>query len=369
MKHSNLLKLGINITLLIALFFILFIVAINIIKFVDYFSQVKNVITSAEKNGEIKTVNSDMNNINIDHNRLKYDPSRSYLAEELGYKNDLFDLDGSEWGEGINIMLVGSDKNSFSFGKARSDVIIVFRITSSGRILSISIPRDSLIVIKGGKWSGSYDKIGHCLYWGGMDNLKKSVEDILGSPIYKVAIIDNFINFEAFLAIVGGMKIDKELEGRLGIQWIRNREFRDGDIGRCKRQQVFLKRAVIKLWKMSKNGSYLYSGFFYDMFRSIIYTDLTRDEFLKIIYILKKNRFNPADDFLTGVLPGSFGRYDSKLLNHKNVVCWNLDEKFLENLRFLLYSNSDSYKYIMAKKAGFMDFFNADFTGYFKAKK
>jgi len=330
-------------------------------KFFDYYFQVKKVIKSASEKNNISIVKSDLNN--IESNYLPaYDLNKSYTASQLGFINDLYNLDGSEWGEGVNFMLVGSDKDSKVVDKARSDVIIVFRICTNGKILSISIPRDTLVVVNDDRWAGSYDKIGHSLYWGGMDNLKKNVEDLLGSPIYKVAIVDNFTNFEAFLAIIGGLKIDKNLGGKLGVQWIRNRNFKDGDIERCKRQQVFIKSAVIKLWKMSNKGNYIYSSFFYDMFKEIIYSDITKDDFLKIVYLLRKNKFNPDKDFLTGLLPGSFDRYDSKLLKRNNLVCWKLDEDFMKNLRFLLYSNNDSYKIIMSNKASFNDFVKEDIT-------
>ena len=159
------------------------------------------------------------------------------MGLEFRFINSIYNINSSEWCDGINILLIGSDKKNFNHEKARSDVIILLRIINNGKILSISIPRDTLIKITDGKWAGYDDKIGHSLYWGGIDNLKKNVEKLIGSPIYRIAIVDNFKNFEAFLAVMGGIKIDKKLIGKIGIRWIRNRNFKDGDIERCKRQQ------------------------------------------------------------------------------------------------------------------------------------
>ena len=103
----------------------------------------------------------------------------------MGFKNNLYDLDGSEWGDGINILIVGSDRKNFSAEKGRADVIIVLRIIKTGKILSISIPRDTLIKINSGKWKDKPDKIGHSFYWGGLENLKKSVE-IFWQALFKM---------------------------------------------------------------------------------------------------------------------------------------------------------------------------------------
>ncbi|MBN2546018.1 MAG: LCP family protein [Spirochaetes bacterium] len=278
-------------------------------------------------------------------------------AEELGYKNYLYEINGTEWGEGINILLVGSDKKFFIDSKARSDVIIILRINNKGKIISISIPRDTLITIKGGKWSGYKDKIGHSMYWEGLERLKKNVEDIINSPIYKVAVIDNFYNFELFLDIIGKVDIN-DFKKDTSISWIRNRNFKDGDIERCKRQQVFLKKSCIRLWEITKKGNYFYSNLIYDVLNKIIMTDLTKDEFKKILRHLKNNRFDPETDFYTGVMPGKFSKYDSKILKRNNLDCWVLDENVLNKIQFLFYSENTSLSF--AKKPGYFNFIEAD---------
>lgn len=360
MTQKELMVILKRIILYLILFFLLFIIMVNIFKLVRFIHKIDKVIKQTEKNdGEIFAIDSQFNELSI-NNDQSFDLDKAHYAEEIGYKDALFTLNGSEWGEGINILLVGSDKAFYIDDKARSDVIIILRINTLGQILSLSIPRDTLIKIKDGKWAGADDKIGHSLYWEGMDYLKKNVEELIGSPIYKVAIIDNLRNFEAFLAIIGGLDIDKHLEGKLGIQWIRNRNFKEGDVERCRRQQFFLKKAVEKIWRITKKGNYIYVNFLYDAIKMLIRTDITRNDFLAIIYSLRKNKFDPENNFLTAVLPGEMGRYDSLLINRNDLYCWIPDNKAVERLRFLFYSEDDTYKYMVEKKINFWSFIKID---------
>jgi len=284
-------------------------------------------------------------------------------AKELGYKNYLYEINGTEWGDGINILLVGSDKKSYFDRKARSDVIIILRINNKGKIMSISIPRDTLITIKEGRWLGCQDKIGHSLYWEGLERLKKNVEDIINSPIYKAAVIDNFYNFELFLEIIGNVDIN-EFKNDNSISWIRNRDFKDGDIERCKRQQVFLKKSCIKLWDITKKGNFFYSNLIYDVLSRIVMTDLTKDEFRKILHLLKANKFNPEKDFYTGVMPGAFGKYDSIILKRKDLDCWVLDKSVLNKIQFLFYTKNNSTAF--SKKASYLNLIESDIKYYFE---
>jgi anionic cell wall polymer biosynthesis LytR-Cps2A-Psr (LCP) family protein len=353
-----------KIVIMTILFFLGFILFINIFSVLDFGFKVKKVVDSTRNDIDISVIDSKLNKVNEDY--ILDEENKKHDAEELGFKNDLYDLDGSEWGDGINILLIGSDKKNFSVEKGRADVIMVLRITKTGKILSISIPRDTLIKINNGKWRGKPDKIGHSFYWGGLENLKKSVEDLLASPIQKVIIVDNFRSFEAFTAVLGGLKMDKELEGKTALQWIRNRNFRDGDIERCKRQELFLKKSAIKIWKMTKNGSYIYSYMFFDFLNKIVTTDLTKDDFKKIFYVLKKNNFNPEKDFLIGVLPGNFGKYNSVILRRKNLDCWNLDQKVINNMQFLFYSEKDNYEEFLNEDASIINFLKIDLSKFIK---
>ncbi len=344
--------------LIIIFSFIIFVVTINLIKLFTININVKKVL---------KTLNNDDNDFNYLNSEKKeinyFINDEGFTASKLGFKNYIYDINGSEWGQGVNILLIGSDKKSYKDNKARSDVIIILRIINSGKILSISIPRDTLVKINDGEWTGCDDKIGHSLYWGGIDNLKKNIEELIGSQICRIVIIDNFKNFEAFLTVIGGIKIDKKLIGSTGIQWIRNRNFKDGDIERCKRQQVFLKHSIIKLWKITNNGNYFYSNYFFNFLKRIIYTDLSNEEFNYILYILKKNKFNPSKDFLTGILPGRFSKYDSLLLKRNQLDCWLLDEEILKKIQFLFYSNDN---FLIQYNINYLSFLKINFKNLLK---
>lgn len=326
-------------------FFILFLFFVNAVKYLGYLLEIDRVVTFATKYQDKRIEKIENQYTEIEGEVAgQYDFNKAYPAQELGFIDYLTQINSSEWGDGINILIIGSDKKDFLEKKSRADVIIVMRINKQGKILSISIPRDTLVKVSPhSKFSkkDEYDKIGHSLYWDGLDGLKYSVENLLGSPIYRTIIIDNFRTFEAFLAIIGGVTIDKQLEGKLGIQWIRNRQFKFGDIERCKRQQVFLTKSVNKLWKISKKGSVVYSSLFFDHFKKLIDTDIEKKDFYNILYLLKKNQFNPEKDFHSCILQGNFGEYESRLFGNKKISCWILDKKIVEIIQFLFYSEID----------------------------
>ena len=181
-------------------------------------------------------------------------------------------------------------------------------------------------------------------------------------------IIDNFKNFEAFLAVIGGVYIDKKLEGETGIRWIRNRNFTDGDIERCKRQQVFLKNSTVKLWAITKKGRYFISSYFFDVFKRIIYTDLSKNDFNNILYVLKKNNFNPGEDFLTAVLPGEFGVYNSLILKRNELTCWFYDNEIVSKMQILFYSENEKIDFI-DQKITFASFIKLDLNKSLKNAK
>jgi anionic cell wall polymer biosynthesis LytR-Cps2A-Psr (LCP) family protein len=359
----SLLKITIFLFIIVIIFFIMF---VNFIKLMDFIVNIDTVLNNVSQEEEIPVLKNDF--IDSTDNTGDYTNTGAHTAVELGYKDQLSSLNGSEWGDGTNILIVGSDKKNFQISKSRADVIILIRVIKSGKIMSVSIPRDSLIKITEGRYSGNMDKIGHSLYWGGMENLKKNVEDLVGSPISKVVIIDNFKSFEAFLSIIGGVSIDKILDGKTGIQWIRNRTFKFGDIERCKRQQLFLEKAVAKIWKITKNGNYFYVNFFYDALKKIVLTDMSKEEFLNIIYTLKMNNFDPEKDMYTGVLSGKFSRYDSLLLKIKNLTCWIPDTQYIEKLNFLLYSDSNVNSSLNNKNINFISFLKLDVNSFFNNK-
>lgn len=293
---------------LIIFSFIVFLILVNIFRISLYMFEVNNVIGTALKEDEkqINVINNHYNDYKEDTSN--YDFNVAHSANQLNYV-DAFkngDLKNSDWDDGINILLTGSDKYNSHESRSRSDVIIIIRINRYGQLLSFSIPRDTLIEVTDSRGRKYQDKIGHSMYWSGLDGLKESVEKLIGSPIYRVVIIDNFRSFEAFLAILGGVDIDKHLEGKLGIQWIRNRTFRFGDIERCRRQQVFMKKAFTKLWKITKGGNYFISSVLFYNMRKVVQTDLTKDDFKKNLVFIENDKFYSGNRSFYRCITGTF---------------------------------------------------------------
>ncbi len=336
MDYKNLTSL-LRRTLILLLFSIVtFVIGINIYKFINFAIKIDNVINKLNNNEEIETIDDSFVKYEDEKNG-DYDKDSAHRAREMGYVDKLSLANGEEWQRGIDILIVGSDKDDFHVKKSRADVIMFLRITESGKILSISIPRDSLVAMEDYKGTEVMDKIGHAMYWGGLPYLKTRVENLMSTKIDRVIIIDNFKSFEAFLSVIGGVNIDKNLEGKLGIQWIRNRNFKFGDIERCRRQQLFLEKSFTKLWAITKGGNILYASFMYDAFKNIVETDINKKDFLKILYKLKENNFKPKNDFYTSVLSGEFSTYKSKLMGRR-LTSWELDKDNLKRIRELFYN-------------------------------
>ncbi|MCG8572865.1 MAG: LCP family protein [Spirochaetes bacterium] len=331
--------------MLVVIFFTLFIISVNVFKYLNFLFEVNRVIDVAvtTEKEEINIIRSHFTeeDTSIIH---QYDQTIAHNAFEMGYINQISELNNTEWGDGINILLIGSDKENFLEKKSRADVIIVLRINQQGKILALSIPRDTLITIDFPcAWENQQDKIGHSLYWGGIEGLKTSIQSIIHAPIHKTVVIDNFRTYEAFLAIIGGLSTDKYLVGQKGVQWIRNRQFKFGDIERCRRHQVFLKKAFIKVWAITKGGSIIYTALLYKYFAKLLETDIAKNDFYDILYHLKINQFDPSQDFYTSVLEGDFGVYQSNIIKNEELSCWLIDKKKVEIIQFLFYSNQTSY--------------------------
>ncbi|HNZ26441.1 MAG TPA: LCP family protein, partial [Spirochaetota bacterium] len=230
MSQKELLSLLKKMIALTFLSFFLFIVSINLLKFADFVVKIDNIIkTKDTDDAEIPIMNLSYI-VDESDNTANFNPDNSYSADKIGYQDDISKLYKYDWSSGYTFLLIGSDKANSNIKKARADVIILLRISSEGKIASISIPRDTLITISNGSYNGYFDKIGHSLYWDGLNQLTLNVERLVGAPIDYTIVIDNFRSFEAFLAMIGGVTLDKNLKGKLGIQWIRNRNFKYGDI-------------------------------------------------------------------------------------------------------------------------------------------
>jgi LCP family protein required for cell wall assembly len=191
-----------------------------------------------------------------------------------------------------NYLLVGSDSrqgisaddpNAGAIGNAdevvggRSDTIMVLRRERNGGAYLLSIPRDLWVTIAG---TGKKSKI-NSAYNQGSERLVETVSQALGIPINHYVEID-FAGFQRLVDEIGGVKICTyypaqdlhsglhlnpgctNLDGSQALAYARSRyyqEWHDGqwhqdgtaDIGRIKRQQLFIKTAVTKLLQEMEN--------------------------------------------------------------------------------------------------------------------
>lgn len=176
----------------------------------------------------------------------------------------------------INVLILGIDSGANGAGSTspvgkRSDVMIVASIDPEMKEVGLlSIPRDTRAYIPGK--IKNYEKIGHAHAHGGPELAMETVELLLGIPIHHYIRV----NFEAFkkgVDMIGGVdmvipenmdyvdpaqdlyihipKGPVHLDGELALQFVRYRSYVDGDIGRIKAQETFLKEVIKKALSLS----------------------------------------------------------------------------------------------------------------------
>jgi len=162
----------------------------------------------------------------------------------------------------INILLIGIDDVD---GGRRADAIAFATVDIDEKIVRLmSIPRDTRVQLPKRGW----DKIAHAYAYGGVDLLRETVVNYLGRPInYHVLV--NYDTFPAIVNLIGGVEIDvpkhmvyndysgklfinikkgpQVLDGKNALHYVRFRHDAQGDIGRVKRQQDFIKAVLQKL--------------------------------------------------------------------------------------------------------------------------
>lgn len=174
--------------------------------------------------------------------------------------------DGSQ-----TILLLGSDtRGSFDAEdveanqSGRSDTMLVVQIPASrDKVYVTSIMRDAWVNIEGFGPS----KINAAMAYGGVPLAVKTVEDLIGTRIDHVAVVD-FEGFKGMTDALGGISFTNqvpfttktlegtftfpaerlELNGQEALAFVRERKaFPDGDYQRVKNQQLYLKALAGKL--------------------------------------------------------------------------------------------------------------------------
>lgn len=163
------------------------------------------------------------------------------------------------------IMIMGVDERDDDVG--RSDTLMVAALDPKNNQASLlSVPRDTRVKIKGHGW----DKINAAYAYGGEKLTQRTVEDFLGLNIDHYVII-NTKSFVKIIDALGGIDIDVEkrmyyedpwdddggllidlkpglqhMDGKTAVTYVRYRD-EEGDIGRIRRQQKFMKACMDKL--------------------------------------------------------------------------------------------------------------------------
>ena len=163
------------------------------------------------------------------------------------------------------IMIEGVDQREDDVG--RSDTLMVATVDPrQNRVALLSVPRDTRVKIQGHGW----DKINAAYAYGGEKLSQRTLEDFLGVNMDHYVIINTHA-FQKIIDAIGGVDIDVEkrmyyadpwdddgglvidlqpgrqhMDGKTAVTYVRYRD-EEGDIGRIKRQQKFMKACMDKV--------------------------------------------------------------------------------------------------------------------------
>lgn len=165
----------------------------------------------------------------------------------------------------VTVMIMGVDRRQDDVG--RSDTLMVATLDPNKKQAALlSIPRDTRVKIKG----HGFDKINAAYAYGGEKLTQQTVENLLNTNMDHYMLID--INgFVKIIDALGGIDIDVEkrmvyddpwddngglhidlqpgmqhMDGKTAVTYVRYRD-EEGDIGRIKRQQTFMKAIMDKI--------------------------------------------------------------------------------------------------------------------------
>ena len=163
------------------------------------------------------------------------------------------------------VMIMGVDERADDVG--RSDTLMIATLdTDKNQAALLSVPRDTRVKIKG----HGFDKINAAYAYGGRKLTQETIESLLNTHIDHYIKI-NVHGFTKIIDALGGIDIDVEkrmyyedpwdddgglyidlqpgmqhMDGKTAITYVRYRD-EEGDIGRIKRQQNFMKAVMDKL--------------------------------------------------------------------------------------------------------------------------
>ncbi len=223
----------------------------------------------------------------------------------------------------INVLILGIDvgangSTSPSPVGKRSDVMIVASIDPEMKEAGLlSVPRDTRAYIPGR--IGDYEKVGHAHAHGGPELAMQTVELLLGIPVHHYIRV-NFEAFEKGVDMIGGVDMEipeamdyedpfqdlfihipegpVHLDGKLALQFVRYREYVDGDIGRIKAQETFLKAVIKKAFSLSNILKMK------DLVHELLPYVSTSLQTQDVLYLADTCRQMQAGSIKTGMVPG-----------------------------------------------------------------
>lgn len=167
----------------------------------------------------------------------------------------------------LRVLLIGADERPGDPG--RSDVVMVASFDPGRKqVRLLSIPRDAWVQVPGHGWT----KFNHAFAFGREELTRKTVEHLLGMPVDHHVVV-NMDGFRRIVDLLGGVTIDVEkdmryddpyddpplhinlrkgrqlLNGEKALHYVRFRNDGDGDVGRVRRQQAFLRAIAAEATK------------------------------------------------------------------------------------------------------------------------
>lgn len=164
----------------------------------------------------------------------------------------------------IVFLMMGVDAKDVKKSKGtRTDTLMLFKVNfDSGNIDILSLPRDTRVLVK-----GKEDKLNHAHAYGGPSLTIRTVEDFLGIDLNYYVKVD-YKAVKSIVEAIGGVEIDvpqrmryndptadpplkinlqpgiQTLDGDLAHDFLRFRSYPEGDLGRIKAQQYFMKELI-----------------------------------------------------------------------------------------------------------------------------
>lgn len=196
----------------------------------------------------------------IDWRRVvETDGGNRETSSDIGQKEPEITVTGR-----INFLLIGEDNVEAS---RRSDTVAFVAVDIDNRnVRVLSLPRDTRVQIP----KHGYQKLNHAFAYGQEDLLRTTVQNFLGTPIHYYVKID-YDNFPKLVDLIGGVDIyvgkamkyrdrsqnltidipvgKHHMDGEMALKYVRFRHDAQGDIGRVRRQQQFLKAVIHKMYE------------------------------------------------------------------------------------------------------------------------